>query len=245
MKKKDTKKIAAFAMVATMATQNVQPLLALEKTEAPAKVKDLIISEYLEGSSNNKAIEIYNGTGETIDLSNYTVELYDNGKTAPSQTQKLEGTLEHDKTYILVNSGSNQAIKEKANVLSAATNFNGDDAIVLKHNDEIIDSIGKIGEKPSSGAWESNGVSTKDMTLVRKPSIVQGDTNPNDDFDPSIEWEAHDKDTIDKLGKHLMDAVHGADSVAPTGEIVNKVETHNISEDLEIHVNANSYSSNT
>lgn len=239
MKKKDTKKIAAFAMVATMATQNVQPLFALEKTETPAKVKDLIISEYLEGSSNNKAIEIYNGTGESIDLSNYTVELYDNGKTAPSQIQKLEGTLEHDKTYVLSHASANQSIKDKATITSSVTNFNGDDAIVLKNNDEIIDSIGKIGERPSSGAWTSNGVSTMDMTLVRKPSIVQGDTNPNDDFDPSIEWEAHNKDTIDKLGKHLMDAVHGADSVAPTGEILNKVETHNISDDLEISVKAN------
>ena len=38
---------------------------------------DVFISEYVEGSSNNKAIEIFNGTGAAIDLSvgNYVVQL--------------------------------------------------------------------------------------------------------------------------------------------------------------------------
>lgn len=80
MSKKTNKKIAAAAVVATMVTQNIQPLFALEEvnTELPM-AKDLIISEYVEGSSNNKAIEIYNGTGETVNLSDYSVELYLNG----------------------------------------------------------------------------------------------------------------------------------------------------------------------
>lgn len=37
-----------------------------------------IISEYIEGSSFNKAIELYNGTNTTIDLSQYKLVLYAN-----------------------------------------------------------------------------------------------------------------------------------------------------------------------
>ena len=36
---------------------------------------DLFISEYIEGSSNNKVIELYNGTGTAINLSNYSVKI--------------------------------------------------------------------------------------------------------------------------------------------------------------------------
>ena len=36
-----------------------------------SQTSDLIISEYSEGSSNNKYVEIFNGTGASVDLSNY------------------------------------------------------------------------------------------------------------------------------------------------------------------------------
>ncbi len=35
---------------------------------ALAQPTELFISEYIEGSSNNKAIEIYNGTGAAVNL---------------------------------------------------------------------------------------------------------------------------------------------------------------------------------
>ncbi len=43
---------------------------------------DLVISEYVEGSSYNKAIEIYNGTVSAIDLgaSGYKINIYSNGR---------------------------------------------------------------------------------------------------------------------------------------------------------------------
>ena len=241
MSKNTNKKIATVALVATMVAQNIQPVLAVEEinTEIP-HAKDLIISEYIEGSSSNKAIEIYNGTGKSVDLSNYKLELYTNGSTKVGNTHHLSGTLEHDKTYVIVDPSANDEIKAKGDITSAdskITYYNGDDAIVLKNNEDVIDSIGKIGEDPGD-SWTSNNVSTKDMTLVRKSSITQGDTNPSDDFDPSVEWEVYNKDYADNLGKHLMDAVHGGDTVAPTAELINKVETHNISDDLQVSIKA-------
>ncbi|CAM5522208.1 hypothetical protein LSPH24S_04475 [Lysinibacillus sphaericus] len=65
---------------------------------------DLIISEYIEGLSNNKAIELYNGTGSTIDLSQYKLELYTNGSTTPTalkvsqQTRCMVGSLDKEWT---------------------------------------------------------------------------------------------------------------------------------------------------
>ena len=50
-----------------------------------AATSELLLSEYIEGSSYNKAIEIYNGTGVSVDLSTYTLELYSNGSSTPSQ----------------------------------------------------------------------------------------------------------------------------------------------------------------
>ena len=239
MSNKNNKKIAAVAVVATMVTQNIQPIFALGEinTDSP-NAKDLIISEYVEGSSNNKAIEIYNGTGKTVNLSDYSVELYLNGSSEAGKKEILSGELENNKTYVIVNSQAGEALKSKADKLSGSVNnYNGDDAIVLKHNDEIIDSIGKVGEDPDI-AWENNGVSTMDMTLIRKPSISEGDKNISDEFDPSVEWTALRKDTFENLGTHVMELVHGTDTNPPTGELVEQIKSHNISEDLEIRVKA-------
>jgi uncharacterized protein len=59
---------------------------ALVVAAAPAAVPDLFFSEYVEGSSNNKALEIYNPTTQTVTLSLYSVKLYSNGAT----TQRVQ-----------------------------------------------------------------------------------------------------------------------------------------------------------
>ena len=62
---------------------------------------DIFISEYVEGSHNNKAIELYNPTSENIDLSNYYLSRYSNGGSTPSTTQ-LGGVIEAFSTYVIV-----------------------------------------------------------------------------------------------------------------------------------------------
>ena len=165
-------------------------------TSANAAAADLIISEYVEGSSSNKAVEIYNGTESAVDLSQYSIELYTNGKTSPNNTMKLQGELAPGTTYVIVNAQAVAELKGKSQTQGAITNFNGDDILVLKKGDAVVDSIGQIG---STDKW---GV---DVTLVRKPNITAGDTNPNDAFDVAVEWEKQPKDTFDGLGSHTMD----------------------------------------
>ena len=60
----------------------------------------LFFSEYVEGWSNNKALEIYNPTGEEIDLSSYSISRYANGGTNPSTTQ-LTGIISPYGTFVV------------------------------------------------------------------------------------------------------------------------------------------------
>ena len=54
-----------------------------------AASNDLFFSEYVEGSSNNKALEIYNGTGAPIDLAagGYSVQMFFNGQPRPRRSR--------------------------------------------------------------------------------------------------------------------------------------------------------------
>lgn len=174
--------------------------------KAAAVASDLIISEYVEGSSNNKAIELFNGTGQDVNLKEYQVELYTNGGTTPNTTLdfKQDLSLGNGQTLVIVNSQANELLKSKSNMTNGIANFNGNDALVLKHNGTVIDSIGQVGFDPGK-AWGTT-VSTVNQTLIRKSAITTGDTNTEDAFDPSVEWEAKPGiDDFTDLGKHTMD----------------------------------------
>ncbi|MDJ0691115.1 MAG: SdrD B-like domain-containing protein [Xenococcaceae cyanobacterium MO_188.B32] len=172
---------------------------------------DLFISEYVEGSSNNKAIEIFNGTGAAIDLAagNYSLELYSNGSATASKTLSLTGTIAAGDVFVLAHGSASTAIKSVADVLnSSVINFNGNDAVVLKKNGAVIDVIGEVGVDPGN-EWSNGGVSTLNSTLRRKSSITAGytvlnDSDPNNSFDPSLEWDGSNTDTFDGLGSHSI-----------------------------------------
>jgi len=61
---------------------------------------DLFISEYVEGSYNNKAIELYNPTSDAIDLSNYALSRWSNGQTTPLNTI-LSGTIAANDAFVI------------------------------------------------------------------------------------------------------------------------------------------------
>ena len=76
----------------------------------------LIISEYIEGSSNNKAIELYNGTGASIDLAagNYVLQIYVNASTTPGLTLSLTGTVAASATYVIANTSAGTGVTAAA-----------------------------------------------------------------------------------------------------------------------------------
>lgn len=138
---------------------------------------ELMISEYFEGQSFNKAIEIFNPTNFPVDLSEYEVHIYGNGAAEFTGVFVPEGILLGGETYVIANSQADQAILDIANATSAVTNFNGDDAISLSHNGTIIDVIGTIGSDPGTEWPVANG-STLNNSLIRYPFVTS----------PSADW---------------------------------------------------------
>jgi hypothetical protein len=94
---------------------------------------DLFISEYIEGTSNNKAIEIYNGTTSPIDLgpNGYRLEIYFNGSSSAGTTINLTGTIASEDVFVLANSAADTTILNRADQISSSSFYNGDDAVVL------------------------------------------------------------------------------------------------------------------
>ena len=172
---------------------------------------DLFISEYVEGSSSNKYIEIYNGTGIDVDLSDYKLQLFSNGASTATQDIALTGTLTHGGTVVYKNSSANLTLPSGVTAIdNAACNFNGDDAVALVKTvakaDQYVDIFGCIGERPTN-AWTSGDHSTLDKTLIRKTTVTEGiSTNPAAGF-PTLatEWNVYDLNTVSNLGSHTFD----------------------------------------
>ncbi len=171
---------------------------------------DLIISEYLEGSGNNKAIEIFNGTGASVNLQSYALRLYSNGAVSVSAGLVLPNfNLANGATYVIVNNSG--GVTTSYDLISPTViNFNGDDAVALVKNPTtattggtLLDVFGRIGEDPGS-AWTSGPNTTVNATLVRKSTVTSGvSTNPGAGFPTlSSEWDVFPTDNVSDLGSH-------------------------------------------
>src|SRR5262245_2468883 len=101
---------------------------------AAADPTDLFISEYVEGSSNNKALEFYNGTGAPVDLAagGYLVQMYFNGSTTAGLSIPLTGTVASGDVFVLAQASAAPAILAQADQTNGSGWFNGDDAVVLR-----------------------------------------------------------------------------------------------------------------
>ena len=159
---------------------NYDPLATVDDGSCNySPVGNLFISEYAEGTSYNKYIEIYNGTGSSVDLSDYDIWKITNGGNWPEFSLSLTGTLANNEVYVICSSNSNVSatILNTADTLWSSASWNGDDAVGLAKNGVLIDAVGN-GVDPGA-AWDVAGVigATKDHTLIRKCSVTQGDTN--------------------------------------------------------------------
>jgi len=180
---------------------------------------DLFISEYLEGYENSKALEIYNPTSSTIDLTGYSITRYSGGTTAPAAnyTVQLVGTIAPYSTHVGVVDKQNPAgtgnelpvwpeLAAKADAwyspdygTSPCWYWNGDDGIALTKNGTttLVDFFGKLGEDPGD-SWtadapfvEPNGAwVTRNHIMIRKSTILSGDIVPTDAFDPLSEYDS-------------------------------------------------------
>jgi hypothetical protein len=200
--------VVSLSYVITVGTQSTQPVSIEFTVKANEEVvvpvtQDLFFSEYIEGSSNNKAIEIYNPTSTSVDLSQYTISLFTNGATTPT-SRTLSGTLNAGDVYVIANSQANAGILAVADLAIAfasgqfGANWNGDDAIGLYKGTTLIDVFGVIGVDPGT-SWTVGTGSTVDRTLVRKSSVSTGVTTWNPD-----QWDVLAVDTVSSLGSHSI-----------------------------------------
>ena len=193
--RRPTAALAGLALGVTLV-----PMTAVGSTAATAS--ELYFSEYLEGSSNNKALEVFNGTGAPVDLgaAGYKVQMFFNGSATAGLTVNLVGTVTPGDVFVLAQSSANAAVLAQADQTNGSGWFNGDDAIVLLKDTTVVDSIGQVGFDPGA-EWGAGLTGTADNTLRRKAGAA-ADTNPADAFDPAAQWDGFATDTFDGLGAH-------------------------------------------
>jgi PKD repeat protein len=191
---------------------------------------ELFFSEYVEGSSSNKALEIYNPTSSTVDLSLYSVQMWSRSASGvpvastASQTLTLTGTLAPGKTLVIYNASSSATLtsavaasgtQTQADGTYASTNghqvtsFNGNDTVFLLKSGTVIDAIGATTDLASGatgptsgwGAADASGTMlTVDHTLRRKAGIGRGTPSLDETWDPTVQWDVYVKDTFTGLG---------------------------------------------
>jgi hypothetical protein len=180
----------------------VSIIAVVAATAIHAQCSDLFFSEYLEGSSNNKAIEIYNPTVNAVNLSNYRIYRYNNGSPTPTDSLSPQGTLAPGAVYVAGNPSAIAAILNVSDTLHTITFFNGDDAMTLKNiaTNTVLDIIGIIGVDPGTN-WPVGTGATSEFTLVRNVAVQQGNTNW---AQSATEYDVHPQNTTTFLGGHSM-----------------------------------------
>jgi predicted extracellular nuclease len=202
----------------------VTSLLPVFAAPAGAAEPTLFFSEYIEGSSNNKALEIYNPLAVPVNLgaSDVAVHMHFNGNPLATLSIPLTGTVQPGDVFVLAHASANATILAQADQTNSSGWFNGDDAITLTQFGGVIDSVGQVGFDPGT-EWGSGLTSTADNTLRRKLGIVSGDTTANDAFDPAVEWDGFATDTFEGLGSHVVTPPDNEPVVANCGGALNAI----------------------
>lgn len=176
-------------------TSNSSSALSVTTSSTTSTASDLYFSEYVEGSSNNKALEITNRTGASIALSSYSIKKQTNGSGSWSTGITLSGTLANNGKFVIVNSSISSACYStaSANLSSSSTEltFNGNDAVGLFKNGTLIDVIGTFNGGTADFAI--------DQTLRRKTTV----TVPKTTFNKTTDWDALSVDTCSGLGNKI------------------------------------------
>ncbi|MFB9076591.1 endonuclease [Flavobacterium procerum] len=178
----------------TSASSNI--ISVTTNSSGTGTVTDLLFSEYIEGSGNNKALEIANNTGSSVNLSTYTIKKQTNGAGAWSTGLALSGTLTNGSKFVIVNNSISSSCfsTSAANISTTATEltFNGNDAVGLFKNGVLIDIIGTF-----NGGTANFAV---DVTLRRKSTV----TSPSTTFNLSAQWDSFSQDTCNNLASKMV-----------------------------------------
>ena len=175
---------------------NYDPSATIDDGSCLGNPKNIFFSEYAEGSSNNKYLEIFNPSNDTVDLSNYALARVSN---APTNLGVYEYWVDFDSgsvilpndVFIVAHPSADSLILAQAD-MGYGSLSNGDDGFGLIYGIEpisplppnngyiVLDWIGDWNGDPGFG-WSVAGVNaaTRNHTLIRKCPVIQGDTSWN------------------------------------------------------------------
>ena len=189
--------------------------VAVPSTDTP------FFSEYMEGSSNNKGLEIYNGTGALLNLNEYQIAQSSGGSGWNLyHSFPVGAALDHGEVWLIVTDQSfpeMQAIADEVlpyDVNDKVVHFNGDDARALIHivgtDTTFLDVFGVPDIDPPGGAWDVAGVfeGAREYTLMRKADVSTGNldwaASAGTNVDDS-EWLVYEQDFWYGMGYHNED----------------------------------------
>jgi PKD repeat protein len=159
---------------------------------------ELFISEYVEGSANDKVLEFYNPSSNPINLNGYSVHLFTNGASSPSSTYNFSGIIAPYDVFVLSHPNASAAILSIADATSMICTFNGNDAVGLRKNGVLIDAVGVVGTNPGN-EWIVGSGSTVDNTLVRKANV----DGPSTSWTAvQTQWTVYPQGVISYLGSN-------------------------------------------
>jgi beta-lactam-binding protein with PASTA domain/endonuclease YncB( thermonuclease family) len=155
----------------------------------------LIFSKYIDGldGTSDQAVEIYNPTESTINLSNYYVAIYSNGSFEESSRVVLGNVdLLPGETYVIGNFYANGNLLVKADLSSKELVFDGNDTIQLCYeNGTFIDTIYNLGDRDFT---------LDNAVFIRLADVVKGTR----EFIFS-EWSGFVPDYYDMVGIHPVE----------------------------------------
>lgn len=155
---------------------------------------DLMIVKYIEGTANNKALEIVNKTGHEVNLNNYriNIQLYNStsGNYYNADTYELEGKVGNNESFVILNPNATLSCytNNQAKFVTASDpmTFSGTQYVELAYNKAI--TVDAVGAKFTSN-------SNANVSLYRKNTVTQ----PTATFNIS-EWDSYAADYCQNLG---------------------------------------------
>lgn len=155
--------------------------------------KDLMVTKYLEGTSNNKGLEITNKTGHPVNLSDYRLSIQfssGSGYYFPAPYE-LEGIVQNNETFVVLHPEATFSCYTigQAKFVTAAPQmtYSGSQYLELRYQSTTVDAIGVSGT--------SNSSTLGNVSLYRKSTVTQ----PTTSFSIS-EWDSYASNYCQNLG---------------------------------------------
>ena len=204
----------AVAALAVAVPVVMTPLAA----SADAAPTELFFSEYIEGSSNNKALEIYNGTGAAVDLAagGYSVQMFSNGVATAGPTITLTGTVATGDVFVLAHD------RRDAAILAQADQTNGAGLIQRRRRGRPAQGHARRSRRlrpdrrrPRHRVGHGPDEHRRQHPAPQGRRSAPATPTARDAFDPAVEWDGFAVDTFDGLGAHAATCDRPPDDAAP------------------------------